>query len=87
MFLIKSIYIGKAKTKKVVYWGKMGNYKILNYNESPEYSWAVVNSIGLRKHAINRLDKIPDRLWIEGSDFILMESDILKVKEKRDEVI
>ena len=85
MFLIKSIYIGKAKTKKVVYWGKMGNYKILNYDESPEHSWAVVNAIGLIKNATNRLDKIPDRLWIEGSDFILMKSDILKIlKEKRD---
>ena len=82
MFLIKSIYIGKGRTKKNVFWGKMGNYIILNYNESPEHSWAVVNAIGLKKHADNKLDKIPDRLWIDDSDYILMESNILKIKER-----
>ena len=81
MFLIKSTYIGKAKTRQLIFWGKLGKYIICNINEHPDKSWIIMNGIYQHNQANNRLSKIPDRMFFKDTEFILCKNEIIKYKE------
>lgn len=78
MFLIVSTYESDNHTQKKIYWGKCNRYCICDMLHAPTNDWLIDYSIGDKKHADKKLERIPQAIFLDGRNHYIKNKHLIE---------
>ena len=87
MFAILTKYIGiNTSFHRYILWGKLGKYKVTDHKDI-DCKWLLKNGIAIDKHLKERVEALPNAMYIDGKEWFLSEVKIIKMEEKNGEFL